>query len=155
MNNFKKGFTLIELLVVVGIIGILAAVVLVSLSSAKARGVNAAVKNNLSEAHVQAALFYDTGLSYEAVCAVSGTNTIGSFVNAAERAYKGSVTSYADATPSLYNTAQCHDSTNAWVAIVPLKESTSASPLTWCVDSTGISKQITNTLLDWTFVCPS
>ncbi len=38
MKNFKKGFTLIELLVVIAIIGVLAAVVLASLSSSNTKG---------------------------------------------------------------------------------------------------------------------
>jgi prepilin-type N-terminal cleavage/methylation domain-containing protein len=48
MKNFKKGFTLIELLVVIAIIGILAAVVLTSLSSATGKAKRASAMTTVS-----------------------------------------------------------------------------------------------------------
>ena len=49
VKNFNKGFTLIELLVVVAIIGVLAAIVLASLNSARLKGQIAKAKMELNQ----------------------------------------------------------------------------------------------------------
>jgi prepilin-type N-terminal cleavage/methylation domain-containing protein len=78
MKN-NKGFTLIELLVVIAIIGILASVVLASLSSARDKGKDAAVKSQLSSMRAQAEIFYSVGETYATICtADSSANGFGS-----------------------------------------------------------------------------
>ena len=75
-----RGFTLIELLVVIAIIGILSAVVLASLNSARSKGNDAAVKSNLDSLRSQAALYLSENGNYGSVgvavddnCAEPGT----------------------------------------------------------------------------------
>jgi prepilin-type N-terminal cleavage/methylation domain-containing protein len=63
-----KGFTLIELLVVIAIIGILSAVVLASLNTARDKGNDAGVKANIDTIATQASLFYS-----------NNTNSYGTF----------------------------------------------------------------------------
>lgn len=141
-----RGFTLIELLVVIAIIGILSSVVLASLNTARNKGSDAAIKADLANTRSEAELFYDTGSTYDGVCALTGSSVIGDQVAAAEVVYDGSATTYADATASTGVTGQCHDSAGAWAAWVPLKGSTASAISGYCVDSTGAAKT-TSTVL--------
>ena len=70
----KKGFTLIELLVVIAIIGILASIVLVSLSGARNRAKDARIISSLGQFRTQGEIIRDTDGDYDNVaCSVIGT----------------------------------------------------------------------------------
>ncbi len=152
----QKGFTLIELLVVIAIIGILSSVVLASLNTARNKGADVAVKSNLANTRAEAEIFYDVpSPTYEGVCALTGANTIGDSVTAANAAFGGAIVAFADATASTYNTSQCHDALGTWVAWVPLKASTAGTPSAWCVDNTGSSRGVSTLLAANAQVCPA
>lgn len=67
----QSGFTLIELLVVIAIIGILASVVLSSLTTARDKGSDAAISLTIKNMQTEAELYYDTNLSYVDMCSAS------------------------------------------------------------------------------------
>ena len=63
-SSFSKGFTLIELLVVIGIIGLLASTVLVSLGGARVQARNVRRKTDLTQLRLALELYYNSNTSY-------------------------------------------------------------------------------------------
>jgi prepilin-type N-terminal cleavage/methylation domain-containing protein len=152
MKNTRKGFTLIELLVVIAIIGILSSVVLASLNTARGKGADASIKSNLAQIRAQAEIVYDgnTPNSYSGLCA----NVVVAAQTAGAASSLGGTVVNVLATAGTASTVVCHvDVTNAaWAVSSALKSNTANS---WCVDSTGASKQITGAYLQPSIVvCP-
>jgi prepilin-type N-terminal cleavage/methylation domain-containing protein len=147
----RRGFTLIELLVVIAIIGILSAVVLVSLNSARAKGTDAAIKSELANMRTAAELYYHTNNNYGAsnnfaqndhiACTTQTTNIfgeagIGKFVlSAYQKLGSGRVF------------CAVRSSGQSWAFAMPLK-SPGVGETGWCVDSSGQSKPFTGTVTD-------
>jgi prepilin-type N-terminal cleavage/methylation domain-containing protein len=123
-SSARRGFTLIELLVVIAIIGILSAVVLASLNTARNKGADAAIKSNINNARAQAELYYDgNGNSYQDLC----TDADG---------IKNMVTGAQGQAPA--GTVQCsvNSTFDAWALNGQLKTSGAGW---YCVDSTGVA----------------
>ncbi len=133
----QQGFTLIELLVVIAIIGILSAVVLASLNTARSKGNDAGVKANLNTVGTQAALYLSyTNSPYGkfslGTCPSSGSGTV--FHNATvERAIAAALVDSGSGGATM-----CYSTNTAYaVAVSRPAGVTAATSIYWCVDSEG------------------
>ncbi len=138
----SRGFTLMELLIVIAIIGILSAVVLVSLNTARTKGADAAIKKAMIAARLQAELYVDSnGRSYTEVCTEPGTvnGTKSMYGILASVAQKHGYTYSANGeTGGGVGIVKCIDTEDAggieaWAAEAPLKGSSNY----FCVDYKG------------------
>lgn len=138
----QRGFTLIELLVVIAIIGILSAVVLASLNTARSKGNDAGVKANLNTVSTQAAIYssdnansygvpFNDGAGAAAACPTTGSGSVvhePTIMNAIAKAL----------VDSSGGTAMCLSTDVDYaVAVSRPAEVATTTSLYWCVDSAG------------------
>ncbi len=156
----QKGFTLIELLVVIAIIGILASVVLASLSTARQKGRDASVKSQLSSTRAQAEIYADgNGQSYVDVCTETvARNGIATLIDATDKidastgaaGINGSPATVGHNAGSTTIKGACNDSAGAWAAQFPLNTKVGGVVQSFCVDSSGAAMQTVVLLADGT-----
>lgn len=153
MKSFSKGFTLIELLVVIAIIGLLSSVVLASLSTARGKGNDSAIKSQLSSIRAQAEIYRISNGSFNFSAPAVATTPIICGSQAATmfsdpKINQLIVAANTSAGVGLINSCMAtQGALGAWVVAVTYKTDRTKA---WCVDSAGNSKEMNNGAVDYT-----
>ncbi len=125
----KRGFTLIELLVVIAIIGILSAIVLASLDTARSKGSTAALYAEFHQLANQASLYGSSNLSFGA--GVS-TCSAGVFSDPIIQSLERGILSNAATGATL--TCYTNAAGTKWAISVSALQATTS---TWCEDDSA------------------
>lgn len=128
MKKTQKGFTLIELLVVIAIIGVLSAIVLASLNTARAKGQDAAIKSQMRSLVSQGSLYFDNN-NYYTANASSTTCTTGMYADT-------NVQNIVKGIQSITTFSTCYAATTTFMAVASLKYGVNGT-MVWCVDASG------------------
>jgi prepilin-type N-terminal cleavage/methylation domain-containing protein len=152
--SMRKGFTLIELLVVIAIIGILSAIVIVNLNSARNKSQDTAIKAQSAQLKNTAAVYYDDnnyGYSASAVASIIA----GACPTANSGSFAGTFFTSSEALKALAGVkknsgydAYCSIGSSAigaqsWALTARLRNPSAAGAVVyWCVDSAGTAKEV-------------
>ncbi len=140
-ENKNKGFTLIELLVVIAIIGLLSAVVLASLNTARKKGVDAAIQSDMNAIQTQAVIYYDTNNTYGG----GGSSMWGCGNNmfSTDNTIKTAITNIDNLNGGGFYLLCSTNGPRTQYSVVA--RFTSNTNNWWCIDSTGVAREESGT----------
>ena len=131
LKKFFRGFTIVELIVVISIIGTLASIILVSVSSYIGKSKDSRIKAEISEISKGATMYYSNNFTYEG--------------------YEDTLSSFDAVQPgSEYTPLISPDGTQA-----AFYAKLATSDAYWCVDSTGSVMQLENEPDEGVYSCVS
>jgi prepilin-type N-terminal cleavage/methylation domain-containing protein len=150
-KKFNKGFTLIELLVVIAIIGILSAVVLTNLNSARDKAKVASVKTMMAQLKRSAEVYYyDNANSYNGFCGNTSYDSGGLRILSAIATSSPAAANISGVRVDAPNNGPwvtCIDNATDWGAQVRLD---STFTQVWCADDEKIGLMSAPALFDTT-----